>query len=103
MVFYNSLNYVFDISKTGLAKSNESIARYKDKHYWDVHLNVGNFIYISTANIPWHTSYLASLPHVRLDLSQLVALSSVLHFLFSCQLSLGVCTQCSILVISTHT
>ena len=79
------------------------MAKYVDKHHWDVHLNVGDLVYVSTANFFWQASYFTRLSHLGLDLSLLVTLSLVLYFVFSCLLSMDVCTPCSMLVISGPT
>ena len=52
MIFLQQYQLCFDTVKTTLAKSNEKMARYTNKHHQDTHLNVGNLVCMFTANLP---------------------------------------------------
>ena len=49
VIFWNNDTYTLILSKTALAQSNKYMAKYANKHHWDVHLNVGNLVYVFAA------------------------------------------------------
>ena len=66
------------------------MAKYADKHHYDIFLNVGDLVYVSTEHfLLGHASCLISSLHVGVDLFPSVALFRGLYIILTCQKKKG--------------
>ena len=65
------------------------MAKYADKHHWDVNLNVGDLVYMFTETLSFGMLVISQAhPNLGWTFPYESNYLSVLHFLFSCLLSM---------------